>query len=120
MPPATLYCNGMVKETDIADYVKQLAREFSPEQVVLFGSYAYGKPTRDSDVDLLVVMNHRMRKNVHQAVAIDVRLQRSFPLDLIVRKPTEIRRRIAMNDFFLRTVVEKGKVLYERRTRRMG
>jgi predicted nucleotidyltransferase len=109
----------MVKEADIADYVKELAREFSPEQVVLFGSYAYGKPTRDSDVDLLVVMNHRKRKNLHQAVDIDVRLQRSFPLDLIVRKPAELRRRIAMNDFFLKTVVEKGKVLYERRSQRM-
>ena len=109
----------MVTNTQIAEYVQNLAREFSPEKVVLFGSYAGGKPTRDSDVDLLVIMNHRRRKNVHQAVDIDLRLRRSFPLDLIVRRPLEIRRRMAMNDFFLKTVLTRGKVLYEHRTHRV-
>ena len=104
----------MVSASQIAQYVRKLTSEYRPERVILFGSYAYGQPTEASDVDLLVVMNHRRRKNVHQAVAIDVRLPRSFAMDLIVRRPGEIKKRILMNDFFLKNIMERGRVLYER------
>jgi predicted nucleotidyltransferase len=104
----------MVQPSQINEYVTRIAREFRPNRIILFGSYAYGKPTESSDVDLLVVMNHRRRKNVHQAVDIDLRLQRTFPLDLIVRRPAEVKRRIGMSDSFMKTIVEQGTVLYER------
>jgi predicted nucleotidyltransferase len=104
----------MVCRDDIDAYVTTLARTFAPERVVLFGSYARGTPHEDSDVDMLVVMDHDKKKDVEQAVTIDVQLRRKFPLDLIVRRPSEIKERLAMGDTFLRAILGEGQVLYER------
>ena len=106
---------SMVSRRDIRKYVDALARHFAPERVVLFGSYARGNPRDDSDVDMLVIMEHDKRKDVEQAVAIDVQLQRKFPLDLIVCRPLEVKKRLAMGDSFLRTILGEGQVLHERR-----
>ena len=109
------YYAFMTRISEIKKYVGNLAREFHPERVILFGSYAHGKPTKDSDVDILVIMKHDKSKNVEQAIAIDRRVDYSFPLDLLVRKPDEVKRRIALHDAFLLVVLKEGKVLYERR-----
>ncbi len=70
----------------IRRYARQIVRRFHPEKIILFGSYAYGKPSPDSDVDLLVVMP--TRNQVEQAVRIDEAIEeRGFPLDLLVRTP---------------------------------
>src|SRR3990172_2705571 len=96
----------------IRKFASEIAQRFKPAKIILFGSYAYGKPTPDSDVDLLVVMPCKGRS---LDAALDVRLavEAGFPLDLIVRTPVELRRRLAMGDFFLREIVDKGIVLYE-------
>ncbi|MEI6787191.1 MAG: nucleotidyltransferase domain-containing protein [bacterium] len=104
----------MVARKDIKKYAKALARQFAPDRVILFGSYARGNPNEASDVDMLVIMDHDKRKDVEQAVAIDVELQRKFPLDLIVRRPSEVSKRLAMGDIFLRTILGEGQVLHER------
>jgi len=108
----------MIQRSEIKAYVKRLAQEFNPERVILFGSHARGKPTEDSDVDLLVVADYR-GDGTDKAVEIRLRIPRKFPLDLIVRKPSEIRRRLAMKDSFVSTVSEEGKVLYERHSQRV-
>jgi len=105
----------MTRISEIKKYVSSLTREFRPNRVILFGSYARGKPTEDSDVDILVIMNHDKNKNVEQAIAIDRRVDYSFPLDLLVRKPAEVKRRMALRDAFMLTIFKEGKVLYERR-----
>jgi predicted nucleotidyltransferase len=102
----------MVSRHAIKRFVNEIARRFKPVRIILFGSYAYGRPTPDSDVDLLVIMPCKGRSldaalNVRLAVAAD------FPLDLIVRTPAELRRRLALGDFFLHEIVDKGVVLYE-------
>ncbi len=102
----------MEKLKDIQKYCRRVASEFHPERIILFGSHAYGKPRRDSDVDLLIVMRFQ-GKGVEKAIEIGNRIVPSFPLDLIVRTPGQLRRRLAQNDFFLREAVEKGTVLYE-------
>ena len=101
----------MIEMNEILDLSERIAREFRPERIILFGSYAYGRPTVDSDVDLLVVMPFE-GKGVHQAIEILDRLDARLPVDLLVRTPQELRERLGMNDFFLREVVERGKVLY--------
>lgn len=103
----------MKRTSEIKTYVKRLAQEFNPERVILFGSHARGKPTEDSDVDLLVVMNCR-KDPTDQAVEIRWRIPRTFPMDLLVRRPAEIRRRITMGDSFIATIMKEGRVLYER------
>ena len=86
----------------------EIVREFSPLQVILFGSYAYGTPTADSDVDLFVVMEEKRR-----AWELRERIPRRFQLDLHVWCPKDIAYRVAHNDWFLREVFEKGDVLYD-------
>lgn len=109
----------MVDRRKIQAFVRQLADEFSPERIVLFGSYAHGIPSEDSDVDLLVVMPHNKR-NVEQSLDITRRVDRTFPLDLIVRKPKEVRERLRQHDMFLTSILKEGKTLYERGHRRVG
>lgn len=109
----------MVSRRKIESFVQQVAEEFAPERVVLFGSYARGEPTEDSDVDLLVIMAHNNR-NVEQSLDITRRVDRTFPLDLLVRTPQEVRQRLRQHDMFLTAILKEGKTLYERRRRRMG
>ena len=98
----------MVTSKDIQATCDDIVREFAPLQVILFGSYAYGTPTEDSDVDLLVVMDIPESETSRQASEIP----RRFGMDLLVRSPEEIAYRISLNDWFLREITEKGEVLY--------
>ena len=102
----------MTTQKQIKDFGRQLAREFKPRKVVLFGSYAYGSPRPDSDVDLLVVMP-LSGKPVDKSVEMRLRLRPRFPLDLLVRTPAKIKERLAMGDNFIRDILDRGKVLYE-------
>lgn len=101
----------MIQVDAIQQLADRIAQEFHPEQIILFGSYAYGTPREDSDVDILVVVPFE-GNSLHKAVEIVRRVQPSFALDLIARTPEQLRQRLAWNDFFLREVLEKGKVLY--------
>lgn len=102
----------MYSMDSISSLANQIAAEFHPDKIILFGSYAYGAPSEDSDVDLLVVLPFE-GKGVYKSVEILSKINPAFPLDLIVRTPEQIETRLKLNDFFLREVVEKGKVLYE-------
>lgn len=109
----------MVPMKDIRAFARRIAKEFRPQRIILFGSHAYGKPNTSSDVDLLIEMPYRGHPT-HKAAEILVHLNPTFAVDLIVRSPAEIKRRIAMNDWFLQDVVTKGVVLYECRNGRVG
>jgi len=104
-----------VTRKQINAVVQKIVQEFNPEKVILFGSYAYGKPTVDSDVDLLVVMESDERPAKRTARVISAVHGKTFPMDLLVRTPEEIAHRLAMGDFFIQEIVSLGKVLYERR-----
>ena len=83
-------------------------------RIILFGSYAWGEPDSGSDVDLLVIMPHTDPAPV-AASRIAMAVPHDFALDLIVRSPDEVRKRIANEDWFLREIMERGQVLYEAR-----
>ncbi|NKB69695.1 MAG: nucleotidyltransferase domain-containing protein [Candidatus Latescibacteria bacterium] len=110
----------MIERKDIQATCDDIVRKFAPEKVILFGSYAYGTPTEDSDVDLMVVMKIPESQTRHQAVEIRRRIPRRFRMDLVVRSPEEIAYRIEHNDWFLREVTQLGQVLYESADPRMG
>lgn len=95
--------------TSVVDQIRQL---FKPEKIILFGSYAYGQPRPDSDVDLLVIMDTSL-KETEQAIRICQTIKYDYGLDLIVRTPTTFVQRLALGDPFLREVVARGKTLYE-------
>ena len=103
-----------IPQKAIDEVVRQIAEKFHPQKIILFGSYARGKPRPESDVDLLVVMDTPMRE-VEQAIQICQQIQYRFGLDLIVRKPQRLAERLKMGDWFLRDILEEGKVVYESR-----
>jgi len=102
----------MVEMKRITDLTSQIAREFNPDRIILFGSYAYGQPGDDSDVDILVVLPFK-GKAVRKAIEIRNRINPGIPVDLIVRTPEQVAERIANNDWFMREIVEKGRTMYE-------
>ena len=96
----------------IRRFARDVAERFQPDKIILFGSYAYGTPHADSDVDILVIMP--ARNELDQAVRICLALERNFPLDLIVRTPKNLKWRLEEGDCFLREIVSRGKILYEK------
>lgn len=102
----------MVSSKDIQATCEDIVREFSPLQVILFGSYAYGTPSDESDVDLLVVMPIPKADFRKKAIEIRQRIPYRFGMDLLVRSPEEIAYRVSYNDWFLREITEKGKLLH--------
>jgi predicted nucleotidyltransferase len=102
----------MIKRAQIRRFSDAVAREFRPEKIILFGSYAYGRPGEGSDVDLLVIMPFD-RKQGRKSLEIRRRIPASFPMDLIVRTPEFIAQRLAWGDCFTQEILAKGKVLYD-------
>lgn len=102
---------GIVAFTDIQKFAADVAREFLPEKVILFGSYATGSARAESDVDLLVVMPEDV-SGVRIAADIIMRLKPTLPVEIMVRSSRQIKERLALNDFFLREIIATGKELY--------
>ena len=117
-PARRLYGGANIPMRVIRRYARAIAEEFHPDKIILFGSYAYGTPNEDSDVDLLVVMPARNQHD--QAVRIRWRLAAPFPLDLIVRIPKEMKWRLEEGESFLTAIVSQGKVLYEKDDQGVG
>jgi predicted nucleotidyltransferase len=105
-------CAAPVSET-LPKAVRRIARELRPQKIILFGSYAYGNPTPDSDVDLLVVMKTRAPRVKRYLAVSRLLMPRPFAVDIIVKTPREIKTAIKRGDFFIEEIYSQGKVLYE-------
>ena len=94
---------------------QQIAERFLVEKILLFGSYAHGRPTEGSDVDYLVIMNHDLPTNRKMMLNIcESFYPKPFPMDIIVRTPEDIKARIPLGDWFLKDAYSKSQVLYDR------
>lgn len=109
---------GHISRKRILHIARQIASVFDPDRILLFGSHARGRPGPDSDVDLLVVM--RTRDETAQAIAIGAVLNHDFPLDIVVRTPENLVKRLALGDWFLREAIADGEVLHAKADRRVG
>jgi predicted nucleotidyltransferase len=109
----------MISLNQIQAFSQQIAEKFQPERIILFGSYASGKPTEDSDVDLLVILPFE-ELPVQKAIAIRQQIKAPFPLDLMARTPQQIQQRLDMGDFFIQDIMRNGRVLYEANHARVG
>jgi len=94
--------------------VKKLAKEYAPERIILFGSYAYGTPEEDSDIDLLIIKDTPEalidRWTTVRRILTD--RKRTVGLDTLVLTPQEVSRQLAKGDQFIGEIIERGKVLY--------
>jgi predicted nucleotidyltransferase len=91
----------------------RIAAEFAPERIILFGSYAYGTASEDSDVDLLVILPFE-GKGFRKSLEILNTIDPPFPVDLIARQPDDTDRRYLQGDPLIREALDRGSVLYER------
>lgn len=105
----------MVSMDAIRSIGKRIAEEFQPEKVILFGSYASGSPSDDSDVDLLVLLDFEGR-SFAKSLEILNRADPKFPVDLIARRPGDAARRYEQGDPLIREALDTGIVLYKRPT----
>jgi uncharacterized protein len=98
----------------INQIVEKIKKEYSPEKIILFGSYATGHAHRDSDIDLLIIKDTAERP-IDRRVAV-VRMasdpNRLIPFEPLVLTPQELESRLKINDHFVREIIETGEVLY--------
>ena len=102
----------MVDMHSIEEMTTRIVQEFQPELIILFGSYAYGTPTADSDADLLVILPFE-GKAPRKSLEILNKINPQFAVDILVHTPEQVQQRLAWNDFFLQELLAKGTVLYE-------
>lgn len=103
--------NASVQEK-IQKITKKIAEIYQPERIILFGSYAWGKPTKDSDIDLFVVKDTEEPKRERQIRIRRLFLDFDMPADILVYTPKEIENRVKIGDFFVENIIKKGKLLY--------
>jgi uncharacterized protein len=103
----------MIAQERIRDISERIADQFSPDRIILFGSYAYGEPNEGSDIDLLVVLPFE-GKPYRKAAEIAAAVHAGFPLDILARRPEDIQRRYREADPLVRDAIDRGQVLYER------
>ena len=94
--------------------IQKIVDELNPEKIILFGSYAYGNPTPNSDVDLLVVLKTNASLKERSWKVSRLLLPRPFPVDILVKTPKEVEKALQSGNFFLQEILNRGKVLYER------
>jgi len=104
----------MVGMSQIEELAQRIGREFHPERIVLFGSYACGQATEDSDVDLLVVAETVLPPRERYGAVR--RLVADFPasFDIIVKTPEEYARWRSVVNHIVYFADKYGRVLYER------
>lgn len=108
----TIDVRDRIPDNIIRLLARRIVDRFQPQKIILFGSYAYGKPRPESDIDLLVIME-TVKRESQQAMQIRQYLNPLFGLDIIVYSPAKIKQRLAWGDSFLTEIVERGIVLYE-------
>lgn len=95
---------------------QKIKEAYQPEKIILFGSYAYGNPTKDSDIDLFIIKDDRRRpieRNV-EIRRILARENKKFALTPMVYTPEEVRYRLSIGDDFVEEILTRGKILYAR------
>lgn len=103
----------VVIEEKIKEITDKIVREYQPEEIILFGSWAWGNPNEDSDIDLLVVMESNKPRIERQREIKNFIHLSDVPMDILVHTPRELEESINKNrNLFLEDIVHNGKVLY--------
>lgn len=97
----------------LQEIVQRLVDEFHPERIILFGSHAWGTPTNDSDIDLLVVVHDSSLPPTQRAVRAHRALRGlGIPKDVLVRTREEIERYRVVPASLEAEILERGRPLY--------
>lgn len=100
-------------EQKLQEITDKIIKEFQPEKIILFGSWAWGRPSLDSDVDLLIVKDSQKSKIEREREVRRFLYPRELPIDLLVYTPEELEKSINENrNLFIEDIVRNGKALY--------
>lgn len=109
----------MIKEDNMRKLILEIATKikenYSPEKIILFGSYAYGSPEKESDIDLLIIKETQDRVIDRMVQIYKIVDLRKIDLSPFVVTPQELKQRIELGDHFFKEILLKGEVLYERK-----
>lgn len=104
----------MLKEKKIREVSKFVVKKFSPEKIILFGSYAWGKPNKNSDVDFCIITKTKNTSKTKREIDGAI-FPRPFAIDIIIYTPKQFSDRLKEDDFFVKELSTKGKILYEKK-----
>lgn len=103
----------MKGQEEIKKITDQIVKNYQPEKIILFGSYAWGKPTKDSDIDLFIVKGSRKRRIDRERELSKYLFGHDFPaMDILIYTPAETKKRLSIKDPFIKDIISKGKLLY--------
>jgi len=98
---------------EVKKIVEQIVKNYNPEKVILFGSFAYGKPKKDSDVDLLIIKRTRKRFGA-RLFEVAKFIKSELGTDILVYTPKEWEEGLKKKYYFFQEINQKGKILYEK------
>lgn len=98
---------------EVKNITQILKKKYRPEKIILFGSGANGKIKPSSDIDMMIIKKSNKRR-VDRIKEVLMMIDNNLPFEPLVYTPSEIKKRVAMGDFFVQNVIQKGKTLYEK------
>ena len=98
-------------ENKVKEVIQDIIQEYKPEKIYLFGSFAWGKPTKDSDIDIFIIKKTK-KDRIERQLEVRRIIKGRLPVDILVYTPEEIEKRLKMKDFFIKDIIDKGKLLY--------
>ncbi|MBI3600315.1 MAG: nucleotidyltransferase domain-containing protein [Nitrospinae bacterium] len=102
----------MITKDRIDEIVKRIVENYHPEKIILFGSYAYGTPSEDSDLDLLIIKDSNLPRYKRGREVRRYLRGLKLAIDLVVYTKEEIQKWSDVRTAFITTAVERGKILY--------
>lgn len=93
----------------------KIVENYQPEKIIIFGSYVWGKPNKSSDLDLFIIKNSRKERRFRTTEVEQLLLDRQLPLDILVYTPKETADSLKKDDFFIKEVINQGKIIYDRK-----
>ncbi len=101
-----------VVEEKLKEITEKIVKEFQPEKIILFGSWAWGEPKRGSDIDLFILKESQERRIERERQVQRILRGSRLPVDILVYTPEEVERRLWLEDFFIGKILSRGKILY--------
>ena len=102
----------MIEKEKIQKIIEQIKIQFHPQKIIIFGSYAWGTPTEDSDLDLFLIMESNLRRDQRSRQVQKIFSDRTFPLDILIYTQYEVEQSLKRGDFFIKEILSEGKVFH--------